>query len=82
MNNMSYDTHTVPLKTRNKSEESCDTGNSCSSCGSGCSGGLVEAGSEKYVVYRNVLIFTLVALVFVTVTYSIMQLLRTIAGVN
>lgn len=79
---MSYDTHTVPLKIRNKSDENCDTESSCSSCGSGCSGGLVEAGSEKNIVYRNLFVFAVTAIVFVAVTYGIMQLLKTVAGVN
>lgn len=79
---MSYDTHTVPLKNRNKSDDSCDSKNSCSSCGSGCSGGLVQTGSERDVVYRNLFVFAVVAVTFVVVTYGIMHLLQTIAGIN
>ena len=79
---MSYDTHTVPLKTRKKSDDSCDSENSCSSCGPGCSGGLVKTGSKKDVVYRNLFVFAVVAVTFVVVTYGIMQLLKSIAGIN
>ena len=79
---MSYDTHTVPLKTRKKSDDSCDSEKSCSSCGSGCSGGLVQTGSERDVVYRNLFVFAVVAATFVVVTYGIMQLLKTVAGIN
>ena len=75
---MSDNIKTIPMANQTPIDEnsSCSTG--CGTCGStGCSGGFgIKAGSEKDVVYRNLLIFAIIGIVMLVSSILIMKILR------
>ncbi|WP_292486695.1 hypothetical protein [Methanohalobium sp.] len=82
---MLYDTHTFPLKTHNKTttkDPNCDNSTDCNACSTegGCCGLGIKAGSDKNIVYRNIFILTVTGIVFIVITFGLMQLLKTLLG--
>ena len=76
---MSSDMKTIPLLDNQSEDDSnCSTG--CGTCSStGCAGGLgIKAGSEKDVVYRNIFIFILAAIVMIVSSFLIMKILTAV----
>lgn len=77
---MSTNVKMIPMVDRTPPDDdpSCNTG--CGPCGStGCAGGLgIKAGSEKDVVYRNLLIFAIVGIVMIVTSYLVMKILAAI----
>ncbi|WP_135611023.1 hypothetical protein [Methanococcoides sp. AM1] len=74
---MSKELKTLPVVTREKgTEESCSTGG----CGSGaCAGGFgIKAGSEKKVVYRNILTYLLIGIVMLLTAYITLSIITSI----
>ncbi|WP_440951585.1 hypothetical protein [Methanococcoides sp. FTZ1] len=67
----------LPMVTRkNGIENSCSTG----SCGTGaCAGGFgIKAGSEKNVVYRNILVYLLIGIVMLLTAYITLNIITSI----
>jgi len=76
---MSNDKEIIPLlDNRSEDDSNCSTG--CGTCSStGCAGGLgITAGSEKNVVYRNIFIFILAAIVMIVSSFLIMKILTAV----
>lgn len=74
---MSKELDTLPVVTReNNTKKSCNT----KGCGSGaCAGGFgIRAGSEKNVVYRNILTYTLMGLVMLFSAYITLKVITSI----
>ena len=76
---MSSDMKTIPLLDK-RSENDSSSSPGCSTCSStGCAGGFgVKAGSEKDVVYRNLLIFAIIGIVMIVSSFLIMKILTAI----
>ncbi|KXS41366.1 MAG: hypothetical protein AWU59_2137 [Methanolobus sp. T82-4] len=70
------ETITIPVL-NNRSDSSNNNDSDCGQCGKGgCCGGFgIKAGSEKDVVYRNIMLYAAMGLIIFTVTYLIKELL-------
>ena len=77
---MSNDSITLPMATRKPTENDTNPDGGCGTCGStGCAGGFgIKAGSEKDVVYRNLLIFALIGIVMLVSSFLIMKILTAV----
>ncbi|UGV40771.1 hypothetical protein J7W08_12125 [Methanococcoides orientis] len=74
---MSKELKTLPMVTREQeSKESCGT----KGCGTGaCAGGFgIKAGSEKSVVYRNILVYLLIGIVMLVTAYVVLNMITSI----
>ncbi|WP_135644007.1 hypothetical protein [Methanococcoides vulcani] len=74
---MSKELKTLPVVTREqKTKESCST----KGCGTGaCAGGFgIRAGSEKSVVYRNILTYLLIGIVMLLTAYITLNIITSI----
>lgn len=78
---MSEGTKTIPVMTRTGTENnSCVTSvKGCGDCHT-CHTLGIKAGSERSVVYRNVLMFLTVGVVMVLATFIFMRILTAILG--
>lgn len=76
---MSKELNALPMVTQEKSTKS-----SCSTkgCGGGaCAGGFgIRAGSEKSVVYRNIITYTLMGVVMLFSAYAALRIISSILG--
>lgn len=74
---MSKELKTLPMITREQeAKESCGA----KGCGTGaCAGGFgIKAGSEKNVVYRNILVYLLIGIVMLVTAYITLSVITSI----
>ncbi|MEA1985813.1 MAG: hypothetical protein U9N13_09225 [Euryarchaeota archaeon] len=78
---MTKDLKPLPVIKRTPPDEE-GTSASCTSCSSkSCCGGFgIKAGSEKDVVYRNVIIYLLMGTIIITVAYILKNVLSYVTG--
>ena len=76
---MSKELNALPVVTR---EESTKNSRKTKGCGSGaCSGGFgIRPGSEKPVVYRNIITYTLMGVVMLFSAYATLKIIGSILG--